>query len=786
MFSIRPYKISDAKIIASWITDEEEYYSWCAGIIKGFPVTEDTIWSFYDKNIKSNTRALWFMACEDESPFGFIQIRYPEESNEVVRLGFVIVDKELRGKGYGKIMLKLAITYCFDCLNASRITLGVFEKNIHAYKAYASVGFSNTKQSKVERFMDKDWVCNEMVLVNSSISDEYDEDSILEEKMVASVIKNNSFLYAFQPIVSAKTGEVYAYEALMRAQVDGSNISPASILSFASKNGKLYDIEKATLFNVLEKYDSFTEGFGDRKVFINSIPGFQLNDADYENFKTRFSKHFDKILIEITEMTDLTDSELDILLERSSRDGFGLAIDDYGTGYSNTASLLKYLPNCVKLDRLLISNINEDNKKQHFVKGMVEFAHANGFMALAEGVETSAELRTVIDMGIDLIQGYYTARPSFEVKSEIPSEIRDEIVNMNHKTQTADTRKIYTVTDQHELPLMRLSLEQYTGILVATDHLKLVGNTKYCAEMSIKIKDGCTCELTIEDVFLESMMQLPCIELGNKSKLKLIVKGENKIRKVGIFVPADASLEIEGDGNLMLRIQGIKGYGIGSDFDGHFGNITYNGTGSLDVLVEADEGIGIGGGMAGEGSAINILNGTVRVEPACSHSVAIGCAKDCVPIKIENTNIFLDLKTESGIGIGCGAETQNTSICKSKVNIICAGTCICAIGSNSDVSTAGTIEIQNVELSILGNGQKLFFIGAKVGGVDVVMRRCLVNLRGEGNEVLGIGSGDDNALITIDHCTVGLKISSGTPKAFGALPANVRNISGAVSTSINE
>lgn len=785
MFSFRPYKRSDAKLIASWILTEEDYFKWCAGIIKGYPVTEETL-SAYENGISDNKRVFWMMACEDEEPFGFIQIRYPEESSSVVRLGFVIVDDKMRGKGYGKSLLKMAILYSFECLNASKITLGVYENNIRAYKAYASVGFSNTNQSRTERILGKDWVCNEMVLYNSTTSDDFDEDSQLEERMVAGVIKNNSFLYAFQPIVFAKSGEIYAYEALMRAQVDGTNVSPAAILSFASKNGKLYDIEKATLFNVLEKYDRFPEVFGDKKLFINSIPGFQLNDEDYAEFKRRFSKYFKKIFIEITEMTDLKDNELDLLLKRSTEDGIGLAIDDYGTGYSNTASLLKYLPNCVKLDRLLISNVNEDTKKQHFIKGMVEFAHANGFWALAEGVETAAELRTVIDIGIDLIQGYYTSRPSFEIVTEIPSEIRNEIVNMNHKTQTADTRKIIVVKDQPELPLMRLSLEQYTGMLIASEKFTLVGNPKYSADMSIKIKDGCTCELTIEDVCLESIMQLPCIELGKKSNLKLILKGENRLRKVGVFVPSDASLTIEGDGNLFLRVQGVKGYGIGSDYESHFGNITFNGTGSLDILVEADEGIGIGGGKSKGDNSIRILNGTVRVEPACGHSVAIGCVDDCVPIEVDSSNVHLDLKTEQGIGIGCGADEQNTVISNSKINIICAGNGICAIGSIMENSTAGTISVKKTDLSILGNGQKLYLIGAKTGPVNVYMTRSSVNLKGEGNEVMGIGSGNDEGVVTLDHCTVGIKISSGTPKAFGAASSDVKNINGTISTSINE
>lgn len=785
MHSFRPFKISDCASIASWVGDEREYYMWCAGKLGKFPMEPQQLESVYNE-IVNDSHKIWMVACEDDKPFGFLAYSYDSPDFDSVCLCYVIVDSQLRGKGYGKVLLKLAQDYAFNLLNVYKISLSVFEENERAYNTYISAGFSNAAQVDVIQFPCGDFIRHEMALYSASNDKHNGDDGIPEDKMIAEVLKNNSFAYAFQPIVYASTGEIYGYEALMRAQHEGITISPAAVLDYATKYDKLYDIERATLHNVMERYESSKNAFGSRKVFINSIPGYQLTDVDYKSFRETHKDNFSNVLIEITEMNDLSDKELQILLQRSSQDGIGLAIDDYGTGYSNTASLLKYLPDCVKLDRLLISNINEDTKKQHFVKGMVEFAHANGFRLLAEGVETSAELRTVIDMGVDLIQGFYTARPSFEIIDEIPAQIRDEMVSMNHKSQTADTRKIYVAKEDRELPLMRLSLEQYTGILVDSEELLLVGNRNYCAEMSIKIKDGCKCHLTLLDVYIESFMQLPCIELGNKSELTLELKGENRLRKVGIFVPKDSRFNVVGDGNLALRVQGIKGYGIGSDYDSNFGSITWNGTGALDILVEADEGIGIGGGKSQGDAEINIKAGTVRIEPACGHSVAIGCVRDVVPINVDRANVHLDLKTDQGIGIGCGGEGQNTVITNSNLNIICAGTCIAAIGSNYDTSTGGCINIDDSDLSILGNGQKLYFIGARNGSVNIGIRSSSVNLRGEGNEITAIGSKDDAAFINLDHTNIGIKISSGNPKTFGAAPGHYICRGGIQSTSINE
>lgn len=772
MFSFRPFKKIDTALVVSWVETPEEYFNWCAGQIGSYPFLSEML-SSYSDNIADDSGVFLMVACEDDKPYGFLQFSYPTNDRDIIKFEYVLIDPKFRGKGYGKRMVNFAIKYAFDFLSARKITVEIFEDDPVPFRAYTSVGFSLTKSVHSFEIMGKMRVVNEMVMYSPNAKNLSQENDKSGEKKIADIIKANSFRYAFQPIVSAVTGEIYAYEALMRAEYEGTTVPPVEVIEYASKHKKLYDIEKATFFNVFEEYEKREEEFRGRKIFVNSIPGYQLTDADYSEFASRYKKHFGRALFEITEMTELKNTELKILLERSKEDGFGLAIDDYGTGYSNTSSLLTYLPDCVKLDRLLISNINEDTKKQHFVKGIAEFAHSNGFYVLAEGVETSAELSTVINIGVDLIQGFYTARPSFDILEEIDSDVRNEIINENTRNQTSDTRKIYVVNDEAELPLMRLSLNQYTGILIARSEFKLVGNTKYCADMSIKIKDGIKCRLTIKDVFLESVMQLPCIELGNKSELTLVLEGENHFRKLGILVPKDSKLTFEGDGNLVFRVQGIRSYGIGNDFEGTFGNISWKGTGALDILVEADSGIGIGGGKASENSYIGLLSGTVRTEAACGNSVSVGCVYDTVPIEISDSNVKLELKTDNGIGIGCQNDKQNVTVKNSNLNIICAGSIISAIGSNSDTSSDGTIDIVNSDLTVSANGQKLALLGGMNGSPDISIADSSIYLKGEGNEVVALGTKDSKSVIKAANCSLEIKVSSGIPIPIGATEENV-------------
>ena len=92
---------------------------------------------------------------------------------------------------------------------------------------------------------------------------------------------------------------------------------------------------------------------------------------------------------------------------------------------------MRYAPQLIKIDRFLITDIHKDVNKQMFVRTTVEFAKMNNIKVLAEGVETSNEMRMVIDFGVDYIQGYYTGKPSTEIIPEIAKDIRKEIIEAN-------------------------------------------------------------------------------------------------------------------------------------------------------------------------------------------------------------------------------------------------------------------------------------------------------------------------------------------------------------------
>lgn len=257
-------------------------------------------------------------------------------------------------------------------------------------------------------------------------------DEVKRNQEVTDVLNRNLLYYHYQPIVSTADGSIFAYEALMRCEELG--LTPFDIIESAAYLNRLGDIEKYTLLNVTEDVSSRIDEFGEAKVFINSLPGVSVSEDDEREFAERLVGNKGRFVIEFTEESELNDEQLEIQKEKLGRYGCTIAVDDYGAGYSNINNLLRYMPQYVKIDRMLITEIQDSPAKQHLVSGIISFAHDNNIMALAEGVETTEELEECMKLGADLIQGFYTGKPQKNPAGEINSEIRKQILDINRNS----------------------------------------------------------------------------------------------------------------------------------------------------------------------------------------------------------------------------------------------------------------------------------------------------------------------------------------------------------------
>ena len=227
------------------------------------------------------------------------------------------------------------------------------------------------------------------------------------------LLENDSAFYHFQPLFSARDGHVVAYEALMRVNMPLLR-SPETIMKLAHEENRLYDIEHLTLFKgtqTFERLVSCGKLSPDAKLFINSIANVSLTDADFADFRRQFAPMLKKMVIEITEEEETTPEVLAI--KRRQLGGTAVfALDDYGSGYSNSNNLLLLAPHYIKVDIAIIRGIDSNIDKQQVVTDVVTYAHARQMQVVAEGIENEAELRTVLRLGVDLLQGYFLARPA--------------------------------------------------------------------------------------------------------------------------------------------------------------------------------------------------------------------------------------------------------------------------------------------------------------------------------------------------------------------------------------
>ena len=217
----------------------------------------------------------------------------------------------------------------------------------------------------------------------------------------------------FQPIFSAHDGRVMAYEALMRSDMERLR-SPATIMKLAREQGALQEIERLTFFKSLETFDHLrNEGLvrRDALLFINSIASIALPREDSEYMDSRWHELRRQMVIEITEEEAIDREAMETKRHAPGFSGM-FALDDYGSGYSNEGSLLELAPRFIKVDISIIRGIDSDPDKQQILRNVVRYAQPRSMQIIAEGVETAAEMRTVIDLGADLLQGYFLARPA--------------------------------------------------------------------------------------------------------------------------------------------------------------------------------------------------------------------------------------------------------------------------------------------------------------------------------------------------------------------------------------
>jgi diguanylate cyclase (GGDEF)-like protein len=221
-----------------------------------------------------------------------------------------------------------------------------------------------------------------------------------------------------QPIVDLRSGAIHAFEALARFGTDGSG-SPLQWFSLADELGEREALERACLREALE-------------LFCRRPPRTSLavNLSAPALLDRRTLRMLDQmpdltgLIIEVTEEALVqNEAQLAGAMEPLRARGARMAVDDIGAGYSGLSQITAVQPSYLKLDRSLIKGIDDDDGRAPLVSALTSYAERAGILLVAEGMECESELRTLIDLGVPLGQGFYLARPAAPWPSVPPSAL---------------------------------------------------------------------------------------------------------------------------------------------------------------------------------------------------------------------------------------------------------------------------------------------------------------------------------------------------------------------------
>lgn len=291
----------------------------------------------------------------------------------------------------------------------------------------------------------------EAFLINKS---EPDPHFFIKRNEINSILNNpDHFLHtAYQPIIETKSGNIFGFEALARVSDPTSFGTIADLFPFAEKVGQLYPIEKLCRRKAIQSYPTIWRG---KEILFLNINPKVLADPDFSSGQTRKllveqGLHPSDVVLEITEQSAIEDFvNFRAALDYYRKQGFQIALDDVGSGYSSLQSIAELQPDFLKIDRSLISGVNADPIKWALLETFATFSKRIGCRIIAEGVETLEEMQTVVQLGVDYIQGYFVAKPDFVRPVLNPNAV--EMLNTKIRLRSRYDNAIVSLIEKLEL-----------------------------------------------------------------------------------------------------------------------------------------------------------------------------------------------------------------------------------------------------------------------------------------------------------------------------------------------
>ncbi|MBL7479416.1 EAL domain-containing protein [Legionella bononiensis] len=236
---------------------------------------------------------------------------------------------------------------------------------------------------------------------------------LLLGQWLVDLIENGSLTTFCQPIVHKETLEPYGFECLLRGNINNSIISPSDIFNAAKISDMLFLLDKKARITHIDNMNKVNI---EKKIFINFNPtaiydpSYCLTTTNHALKKTNLNPS--QIVFEVIESDEVNDKKhLLSIMDFYRKQGYGVALDDLGSGYSSLNLLSDLRPDYVKLDLELVRNIHTNEFKQVIMENICVMANKLGIKIICEGIESEEEYDVIKRYDIDFYQGFLFARP---------------------------------------------------------------------------------------------------------------------------------------------------------------------------------------------------------------------------------------------------------------------------------------------------------------------------------------------------------------------------------------
>lgn len=234
-----------------------------------------------------------------------------------------------------------------------------------------------------------------------------------KKQALLTILDTKAIYPVFQPIVDLETSQVVAYESLSRIGNKELYMNIEELFKVAEAYGYVWKLEKLCRDKALEA--SVNKPL-ETKIFLN-VDGQIFQDSNFiSGFTNRKLEKFgllnEDIVFEITERTDIENYVLlQSIMNHYIDQGYQIALDDVGAGYSGLNRVVNTTPNYLKADIELVRNIHLSKSKQSMMKLLVNYCDEMGLKLIAEGIETQEELECICNLHVYYGQGYYLGIP---------------------------------------------------------------------------------------------------------------------------------------------------------------------------------------------------------------------------------------------------------------------------------------------------------------------------------------------------------------------------------------